>query len=854
MEGAQPLRYSRRFLLALQESPLVKKPDDLPAIETLLAKTESPRKDGESRSRATAEGNEDSSPARPSRLGERGMVFGPPKMNFVSTRTTSTTTSESSAPRSLRRGSAVEDDGSSQEPRRRAPLVVGPSSSSTFPRAPRYSAEEKFAKGPTRAPREPGASDKLPVAPTKGGDKGPKTTQMQPLPPPVDHGDGGLGRRPKLRAEHDDDGKHARSDERSSAARKGDIETEKFSDRQPAWMSYDINDKAHMNLAASDGLDDIQRFKLEMSKKTDLTKDSPKEPASSPKIEQEVLDPTPQTPVAKDDGPNVLDVFIAKERGLTEVPLRLGSDAQAAPAGGRMQSDSRAVSRFQQLFAKETGPREGIQVDRSFQDYNQGRVPQGVPANAPFRPSPEEMAFGARDPRSDNMLSVLLPNVGNNLPRHVDVPRMVSQGAPREFFAPGAQPPADNEIITKSILDTLKGKGNAQEVGLPVGLLPPGAKVYTESEILRMHGVDGGPPIEDRRVPPVARRMELESGTVQPQQRPDDPTTIFSGRRFVRPEVQGGDSGEMKRIMGMLAQSSIQVQGADRYEAMLAAQAQAQPPRFSQNPAYGRPGVPMQMGGMNQPPYGNPPAGYGPGGPGPMMSRPVMVPRPGPAFLQLQQQEQQLQQQLQLQQLQRQQLQQQQLQQQQLQQQRAQMGSPPSGFFGGALPPDVSASLPFHQQLRGPSPPVPNASGIGAAGPYGRPPPQYFQPNPNDLSPHQHGYGGPVQVGAAPRAGSVRLDEAAMAGLVQAGGGMRKSSGAPTPPHGLPTHEMLYKGRPQQGEPPMMGGAPNGVTGQPSQVRLDDMPFGPPPGGYFQSPLVGNGGGGGGGLPPFYRQ
>ncbi|KAJ1555654.1 hypothetical protein HK405_015021 [Cladochytrium tenue] len=770
MEGAQPLRYSRQFLLALQESPLVKKPDDLPAIETLLAKTESPRKDVESRSRATAEGNEDSSPARPSRLGERGMVFGPPKMNFVSTRTAAATTSESSAPRSLRRGSAVEEDGSGQEPRRRAPLVVGPSSSSTFPRAPRYSAEEKFAKGPTRAPREPGASDKLPVAPTKGGDKGPKTTQMQPLPPPVDHGDGGPGRRPKLRAEQDDDGKHARSDERSSAARKTDLEYEKPGDRQPAWMSYDINDKAHMNLAASDGLDDIQRFKLEMSKKTNLTKESPKEAASSPKIDHEALEPAPQTPVAKDDGPNVLDAFIAKERGLTEVPLRLAST-----------SDS--------------------QVDF-------------------LRPSLEE-AFGARGPRSENMLSVLLPNVGNNPPRHVDGSRMVPQGAPREFFETVAQPPVDNEVITKSILDTLKGKGNSQGVGLPVGQLPPGAKVYTESEILRMHGVDAGPlPPEDRRGPPVARRLEMEG--VQPQQRPDDPTTIFSGRRFPRPEVQGGDSGEMKRIMGMLAQSSIQVQGADRYEAMLAAQAQAQvqaqPPRFSQNPAYGRPGVPMQMGGMNQPPYGNPPAGYGPGGPGPMMSRPVM---------QLQQHQQQ---------------------------QRAQMGPPPAGFFGsGALPPDVAASLPFHHQLRGPSPPLPGAGGGGAAGPYGRPPPQYFQPNPNDLAQHQHGYGGPGPAGGAPRAGSVRLDDAAMAGLVQAGGGGPRKASAPTPPHGLPTHEMMYKGGLQQGEPPMMGG-PNGIPGQPSQVRLDDMPFGPPPGGYFQSPLVGNGGGGGNGLPPFYRQ
>ncbi|KAJ3187125.1 hypothetical protein HDU85_007163 [Gaertneriomyces sp. JEL0708] len=108
MGGSGIIRYSRKQLLQLQESPLVERPDGLPDIAELLNNNGPPRngnpKDWKNdshepnksrrRSDANIEKGEDGEVVgvqrAPARTTDRNIVFGPPKMSFASSRANKT--------------------------------------------------------------------------------------------------------------------------------------------------------------------------------------------------------------------------------------------------------------------------------------------------------------------------------------------------------------------------------------------------------------------------------------------------------------------------------------------------------------------------------------------------------------------------------------------------------------------------------------------------------------------------------------------------------------------------------------------------------------------------------------------
>ncbi|KAL1917879.1 uncharacterized protein VTP21DRAFT_3713 [Calcarisporiella thermophila] len=87
------LRYSRKMLLALRESPLVNRPDDLPPIESWFGEYPPPNRethhrkytDGNDSLYSFAENGENKSALTEGKSrGEKNIVLGPPKMNFAS--------------------------------------------------------------------------------------------------------------------------------------------------------------------------------------------------------------------------------------------------------------------------------------------------------------------------------------------------------------------------------------------------------------------------------------------------------------------------------------------------------------------------------------------------------------------------------------------------------------------------------------------------------------------------------------------------------------------------------------------------------------------------------------------------
>ncbi|KAJ3156695.1 hypothetical protein HDU86_003919 [Geranomyces michiganensis] len=81
-------RYSQTFLLALQKSPLIQRPDGLISVAELMSSTSEPRSN--TRSANAADSSAAKSASQPAaRFGDKELIFGPPRMNFASAQATS---------------------------------------------------------------------------------------------------------------------------------------------------------------------------------------------------------------------------------------------------------------------------------------------------------------------------------------------------------------------------------------------------------------------------------------------------------------------------------------------------------------------------------------------------------------------------------------------------------------------------------------------------------------------------------------------------------------------------------------------------------------------------------------------
>ncbi|KAJ3203443.1 hypothetical protein HDU67_010188 [Dinochytrium kinnereticum] len=244
MSTAEPKhRYSREMLMILAESPLVRAPDGLPPIDSYFTKLE-PKDTPRTKDTTTSSGGEDgprnptsSKPAaiKTGNAAEKGLVFGPPKMNFASSQQSPATSSPSESVRttSTRQtrppvSATTEEPGSavSSTTRKGMPLTAGPSTSNTFPRMPKYSVEDRVpskANGPSsnkeghapsaRGSKEKNHDDEKPTT-GRGGER------RQPIPPPATTNENVAPRDLSvLRSKRSDEGSRARNGEPRSDGR-----------------------------------------------------------------------------------------------------------------------------------------------------------------------------------------------------------------------------------------------------------------------------------------------------------------------------------------------------------------------------------------------------------------------------------------------------------------------------------------------------------------------------------------------------------------------------------------------------------------------------------------------------------
>ncbi|KAI9353336.1 hypothetical protein DFJ73DRAFT_759620 [Zopfochytrium polystomum] len=819
----EPTRYTRAFLLALQDSPLVQKPDDLPPIETFLQqRTEGPqRKDGDARPR----GNGDEE-------GDKGMVFGPPKMSFASTRNASASSAENAFPRAPRRNPSETAEPKDESPpsptggndSRRKPLVVGPSSSTTFPRAPRFTVEERLTKGGARPLKESPAADKPPLA--KVGEKGPaKVAQAQPRPPPVNHHDGGP------------DSKVSKPPEPKNLSRRHEPEPERppSAGRQPAWMEYDASEEDRP-FAVSEEIDAFQRFKQEMNKKNRAVLEEEPEPPKPPSPDPKPPATAAPSSAKPDPAPmNAIDIFLAQKVQPTgDVSLLLnsitGSALSQQDKPGPLKADNgRKASRFQGLFRSGPEPFDaglGSQEELRVDQFSLGPT-RDAPAPGRFPPGsmhPDEPRYPSAIPQSENILSLIFPGANQGPPNGAAPPQQRPEQANPSFNFRQSLPPSGPNTeaeIQRQILETLKGKGGPVPKETASGVpLPAGARVYSESDILRMHGVvePRGNEEERRQQPPELPQPKRvngddfsQHGRIQP--RPEGIHNPMHGeRRF--PLEPPADETDINRIYSMLRHSTIQ-DGSNFEPGFGAPPGRGQFVRTAM-PNFGGPQQPHQnLNGVNQqfPPQGNPQQFLQNAGmPNPqMMSRPQMLASGRPPFVNPNMPRQPNQ----------------------------GMNQFPPQFIPGGRPdmqgmsPDVINALAF-QMRNGPgaSPPLPGQPGGFAGGMMvnaGRPLPQFFGQEPGAF------HGPPINHMGMRNGPGGGMDDP-MSALVQ--NSIIAKKGVALPGGGVSLGGIM-------GREPMLlpsGGHPGYHQPGPN-VRLDDVPYGPRPNGYFgQGPMMSNNG------------
>ena len=157
-----------------------------------------------------------------------------------------------------------------------------------------------------------------------------------------------------------------------------------------------------------------------------------------------------------------------------------------------------------------------------------------------------------------NMLSLLLPGMANSGSNNV------SGGSNSS-----TSPLSEKEFLERQILDSLKGMGSGGSV--EPKKLPAGAKVFSEADILRMHGVDKTVSHSNSQ---QHQQSSQSHSQLQHQQLQSQPQSQQQQQQRLQEDFGGipgmnnpmGDRGgvplrdnqgdaEMKRIMSMLAKS-----------------------------------------------------------------------------------------------------------------------------------------------------------------------------------------------------------------------------------------------------------------------------------------------------------
>jgi hypothetical protein len=428
---------------------------------------------------------------------------------------------------------------------------------------------------------------------------------------------------------------------------------------QPEWMDFDASKKTEAvdepskapvgqptpkgpnEFGNLEGVDDIQRFRAMMREQE---RQAGKEPVGAGSIGaetrafKEVQDTTPKTskplvsnvdslfaeggldslfgpqgffdPSLTNVGPGgrnapFLDLVDPAPEPLFTSPL----DANISPTTVLpRKGDGRMVSRFQQLFEKETSDNSshatvtsGINLNRQMIGDPHLARPQGWMENGnnvstnkqgngiPFLPTP------TNDVSPINKLLESLPmNATLNAERSLPPPGKVtseeeiiqqllaSKGTKTgETASPTARPPpqhiphgslaapghggrSEEELLQKQIMQQLMGGGNGgirpPLVGEHIRQGPVGVPVMTEEDILRMQGLNLPRPPP---VPPNARNM---NNGPPPKMLSEDDVLSALGAPRPRPDPRGNgsptgsdDKVDMNRVMAMLARSSMNV-------------------------------------------------------------------------------------------------------------------------------------------------------------------------------------------------------------------------------------------------------------------------------------------------------
>ncbi|KAJ3413380.1 hypothetical protein HDV05_008091 [Chytridiales sp. JEL 0842] len=313
---ASNLHYSRELLLALAESPLVQRPEDLPPIESYYTKPEPVQRggDGERPPRVVREktdpGDNNPNDINPPRRIDR--VLGPPRMNFASAQNggNPSATGENGTARpqkNYRQPPATNSDDTTKKP----PAVA--TGASAFPRAPKYNLEERIRTSPSSAtagtPRSKADRENDTERPARTPTDKPSTrsSQQQPQAPPSNSNDSAVPPRDlsALRTnKRSDEALRGKTDAAKIGATRTNASNRPTNDRlmaggggpttnsntatttnnrrtgQPEWMSFETpktdgaNDAAKLTPApvgpkgpgaiGFQGVDEIQKFKAMM--------------------------------------------------------------------------------------------------------------------------------------------------------------------------------------------------------------------------------------------------------------------------------------------------------------------------------------------------------------------------------------------------------------------------------------------------------------------------------------------------------------------------------------------------------------------------------------------------------------